>query len=864
MVVLEQGARRPADVVPSLDEGAVAKAAIVPHRPDQATEDTGAIGLRPAAQRYIAGVVGAALILLVPALGSAGWPTRGELVLAALLTGAATLAGLFPIHFAYKTKGYVSTAVTFAAILVLPVGLAMLVAGAGVLLAWVLRGDYRDPDEGCFNAGQSMLQSAAGGLLLALVGWEPTAPAFGTASALPALGLAGGSMYLVNLVAVPTVVALQEGVPVLRTWRQEATEDARTGVLTHLSLLATGAVAAMVATVQPWALGLLAVPVAATYVSLRHHVQLRQQAEAARQGSDASLAEAQRIAQLGSWEWDLATGHQRWSEETYRVFGHAPGSFSPTADVFFCRVHPDDRPHLTRATRRAVADGVPFSLEHRAVLADGRERMVHLRGELVRDADGQPRKLVGTVQDVTDRKELEALLAHRAFHDPLTDLPNRDLFSRRLEQALARSEGGRPSLAVLFLDLDGFKLVNDTLGHQAGDQLLVAAAGRLRACLGPSDTVARFGGDEFAVLLHEATRHSAAFVAECLVAALRPPFPLAGREACISASIGVATVGPCLGSADDLLRAADIALYRAKAAGRGAFAFYEPGMEGPLVARLGRESGLRRAIERGELRLAYQPVVELATGQIAGIEALVRWQHPTRGLLLPDAFVPLAEESGLIVALGRWVLAEACRQAAAWQDRAGGRPPVSVSVNLSARQFQGTNLVTEVRRALAEAGLEPSCLEVEMTESAAMGDLVATRRTLREFRDLRVRVAIDDFGIGHSSLGRLRELAPDALKIDRSLVAGLGDDAGSRAILRAATTLGHDLGMTVTAEGIETAEQAAQLQLLGVRLGQGFYFAPPLDAAAVSALLSSPIPVPWAHAGRDRIEGTATSVVAAG
>jgi diguanylate cyclase (GGDEF)-like protein len=440
---------------------------------------------------------------------------------------------------------------------------------------------------------------------------------------------------------------------------------------------------------------------------------------------------------------------------------------------------------------------------------------------------------------------LEAMLAHRAFHDPLTGLPNRALFADTLARALGHDPRHPGRVAVLFLDLDGFKLVNDSLGHTAGDQLLGLVAARLRAHVPLEGTVvARFGGDEFAVLLERvADPTTVTHLAERLLEALRAPFALDGHETFVNACVGVA-VG-VLGEDDSgtLLRHADIALYRAKANGPSSVAVFAPVMEERVLARLQREVALRRAVEGGELRLHYQPVVELASGRMVGAEALVRWAHPELGLLLPVEFIPLAEETGLIVPLGNWVLGEACRQARAWQD-ATWSAPMGVSVNLSARQLRDPDLVAEVAGMLRENGLDARRLELEVTETVAMADAAVTRHALSALRRLGVRVSIDDFGTGHSSLGRLQELAPDALKIDRSFIAGLSRDRGSEAIVRAVSAMAHDLGLEVTAEGIETAEQAACLRTLGVDRGQGFYLGPPVPSEAVDALLTRPAPMP--------------------
>ncbi len=468
---------------------------------------------------------------------------------------------------------------------------------------------------------------------------------------------------------------------------------------------------------------------------------------------------------------------------------------------------------------------------------EGPRRTLLASGRALVDADGTKLGAVVSMHDVSERKAVEALLTHQALHDPLTGLPNRVLFMDRLTAALAAAHRAGRRVAVLFLDLDGFKIVNDSLGHAVGDRLLVAVGSRLHQELPPGATLARLGGDEFAVLLEGAADpEEPSRLAERLIAALQPSFAVAGHETFVTASIGVAARAPRGATPPDLLREADIALYRAKAAGPGGYAVFEPRMRAPALVRLERETALRRAVELDELHLRYQPKVELATGRIVGVEALLRWEHPGQGLLGPAEFIPLAEETGLIVPLGRWVLGEACHEARGWQDLRGGAP-LLVCVNVAARQLWEAGFAAEVAQALEACGLEPGCLELEVTESAAMRDVPETRRALRELRKLGVRLAIDDFGTGFSSLSRLRQLPVAALKIDGSFVAGLDRDAGRLAIVRATTALAHELGLTVTAEGVETAAQLAHLRALGVDHGQGYYFAPPLPGEAVADLL---------------------------
>ena len=495
---------------------------------------------------------------------------------------------------------------------------------------------------------------------------------------------------------------------------------------------------------------------------------------------------------------------------------------------------------------------------------------------------GGRRLVFASACDLTERAELEGRLAHMALHDGLTGLPNRTLLNERLGHALERASGGggarsgEGSVAVLFLDLDDFKVVNDSLGHGQGDRLLVAVAERLSACLRPGDTLARLGGDEFVVLLEDvAGARGAEAVAERMGGALREPFDLGdGREVSASGSIGIAlSTGSGTGSgtgpgctAEDLLRDADVAMYASKKGGKGRYEVFDPGMGERARERLELEIGLRRALERGEFVVHYQPKVSMGSGGVEGYEALVRWEHPEEGLLAPGGFVPCAEETGLIVPLGAWVLEEACRQAQRWRAewRAGPAPfagtpgaaPPTVSVNLSPRQFGDPGLVGEVERTLRKTGLDPAALTLEITEGVVADDAEVAARRLGELKALGVGIAIDDFGTGYSSMSYLRRFPVDVLKIDRSFVAALGEDEEAEAIVGAMTDLARALGLRVVAEGVETAEQLEKLRGMGDGtegdLAQGYYFARPLPAEELSG--RSPLRGEIRSAGRAAID----------
>jgi diguanylate cyclase (GGDEF)-like protein len=509
----------------------------------------------------------------------------------------------------------------------------------------------------------------------------------------------------------------------------------------------------------------------------------------------------------------------------------------PTPDDVLAAVHLDDRERVRQALASLATQGKTYDLTHRIVRPDGEVRIVHQRAELVRDAEGQPVRRVGIIRDITERKALESQLTHQATHDPLTGLPNRTLLLDRIGQALARARRDRNHCAALFLDLDRFKEINDALGHASGDQLLVAVAARLRPAMREEDTLARLGGDEFVALLENVTEvGEAARTATRLACALRAPLTIDGQDLRIGVNIGIVISGPEHESATDLLRDADIAMYRAKTAGGADYAIFDPTMQAALMARVALERDLHLALERGEFVLHYQPIVNLSTGRIEKVEALVRWQHPTRGLLPPGAFISLAEETGLIVPLGRWVLNAACRQARSWQ-LAG--TPVAMAVNLTAREFQNAELAAEVATALATVDLAPQWLHLEITETLAMRDADATVATLTALRALGVQTSIDDFGTGYSSLAYLKRLPVNTLKIDKSFIDDLAADTADAAIIETIIALSHILGLLVLAEGVETAQQANRLTALGCNLAQGYYFTRPLPAEELAPRLAA-------------------------
>ena len=518
-----------------------------------------------------------------------------------------------------------------------------------------------------------------------------------------------------------------------------------------------------------------------------------------------------------------------------RVLGYAPEA--RIGRPAFELVHEDD----LRGIRRLFGDvarnpDMEATAEFRARHVDGSWRVVEAvaKNLLTDSAIGG---IVVNYRDVTDRRSLEQQLRHQAFHDSLTGLPNRALFLDRLAHGVARTRRGHEPLAVVFIDLDDFKAVNDSLGHGAGDELLVAVAGRIRMTVREADTPARMGGDEFAILLEDApTVEAARESANRVLEALRLPFRLQSQDIAIRASAGIAMYESPEQSADELLRNADISMYSAKAQGKDRLVVYESAVHDAAIWRLQLRTDLQLALERDEFALVYQPVVDLETNAVLGVEALLRWQHPRRGMIGPTEFIPIAEETGLIVPIGRWVLERACLQARDWREARDGRG-LDLSVNLSGRQIEDPDLVDDVRRALEKADLEPRRLTLELTESILMHDTERTIETLGRLRGLGVRLAIDDFGTGYSSLSYLRRLPVDALKIDRSFVAVVDAGADETALVRSIVSLAQSLRLETIAEGIEQPGQLAELRSIGTRLGQGYLFAQPLDAAAISELV---------------------------
>lgn len=552
------------------------------------------------------------------------------------------------------------------------------------------------------------------------------------------------------------------------------------------------------------------------------------------------LEKAQEMAHIGSWIWDPHHGGRlTLSPEAYRIFGFSDQHpFDHRIETIFGCVHPDDQERVKQASHDALSDGKSYRIDHRIVRPDGTVRWVHEQVEIVRDTTGVPISVVGVVQDVTLQVKRQKHIRHLAYYDTLTELPNRALFNDRLQRAITEADRHKHLVGVMLLDLDRFKNVNDSLGHDAGDQLLKAVAGRLTKVMREGDTVARLGGDEFTVILANMAHASdAARVVQKIMQAFALPFSIAQRDLYVGASVGITLYPSDDRSVPNLLRNADIAMYRAKETGRNRHQFYTTEMTVKAEERLALENDLQRALREREFFLAYQPIVSTRTAEIVGIEALLRWQHPTRGLILPERFIPLAEETGLVVDIGDWVLHTACQQASDWQRQ--GMPELVMSVNLAARHFRQSSLLQTLRQVRQQIGGELPRLELEMTEGTLFGQDPTTVSLLRELTEMGVSLAIDDFGTGYSSLSYLQRFPIKTLKIDKDFIRGIPSNPDSTAIVITIITLAHTLGMRVVAEGVETAEQLQFLRWRQCDAYQGHYFSRPVSPPEMERLLTS-------------------------
>jgi diguanylate cyclase (GGDEF)-like protein/PAS domain S-box-containing protein len=681
---------------------------------------------------------------------------------------------------------------------------------------------------------------------------------------------AATAYYLANTASVSVAVALTSSQPLLRVWNDNFLWCAP-------SYFVGAAVAMVSATIvngaSQWLLPILIPPVYLTFRSYkvylgrledeqRHTLQVTelhdqaQQALKFAQQSEGKLRETLQLLKQseeryalaaagsndGLWDWDVVRNRVYFSPRWKAMLGLSDEEVGNTLLDWLNRVHPDEVEGLRAALGAHLAGETPhLEHEHRIQTAAGAYRWMLCRGIAVRDADGTATRVAGSQTDVTDRHEAQARLEHAARHDSLTNLPNRSAFMQELGRILARSKRmGDYRYSVLFVDVDRFKLVNDSLGHLVGDQLLTSVAHKLATCLRTGDVLARLGGDEFTILLDGINGvGDVEFVAERVQSLFREPMRLdSGREIFVTTSIGIAMGASYYEHPEELLRDADTAMYRAKALGKACHVVFEQRMRDHAVVRLNLETELRRAIENDELKLVYQPVIALKNGSLAGFEALLRWERAGGEMIPPSEFIPLAEETGVIVPLGIWVLGEACRQAALWQRQYKFDEPLTMSVNISPRQLMQPGIVEAVGQMLRKYSLAHNTLALEITESALAEDAATAMRVIKELKMLPVQLLLDDFGTGYSSLGHLHRFPVDTVKIDRSFLAKDPLDPSGSNVLAAVVSLAQNLGKGVIVEGIETAEQVERLRKLRCPHAQGFYFSKPVDAEEAGALIA--------------------------
>ncbi|MCU1504212.1 MAG: hypothetical protein JWM12_3566, partial [Ilumatobacteraceae bacterium] len=558
------------------------------------------------------------------------------------------------------------------------------------------------------------------------------------------------------------------------------------------------------------------------------------------------LADAQRIASVGSFDRD-PSGWHIWSNELYRILDVDPDTI-PGDSTYLSAVHEDDRAEVGEAMAAVIGTGGRVRIEHRVRTRDGRVRWVLGQADTSESDEG---RVVGAILDITERKRAEEALTYQSRHDPLTGLPSRVVFAQRLEMVIARA--AHHSAAVMFLDVDQFKVINDGMGHAAGDELLVSIAGRLNSWARPADTVTRFGGDEFVILCEDLGSIDQALArARDVVALFERPFSIGGRQLFVTASIGVTAV-PEGADVGGVLRDADAAMYCAKEGGRAGVVVADDAMRERALARLELEAALGVAVARDELLLEYQPVVDLSTERIVGYEALLRWQHPQLGLLQPDQFIELAEATGLVVPIGRWVLRHALEQLAAWRASTSDMSHVFMAVNVATKQLYNGDIAGDVEAMLVAAGIDPGSLHLEITETALL-DLDRASEALTSLKAIGTHIELDDFGTGYSSLSYLQKLPIDTLKIDRSFVANLGHDVQSTAIVEAIISLGGALGLRVLAEGVENTRQRDLLAALGCQLAQGYLWSRPVPGDQIELLSGSSDPPNPTRASRPRAD----------
>jgi len=806
--------------------------------------------LPPSARFFVGGIIGAAGVVLATHLPT----TLPHLPLFIALGLASAIASGLKLRLPLGTSASnlsVSYTIDFASLILLGPNPTMLVAALSAWAQTTVRIARRNPPfRVFFNIAALILTVQAAGWVFYALGGQ--VGVFDAGLVKPLVG-AALAYYLVNTTTVASAVGLSTGQQAWKVWHSNFLWTAPS------YFVGAGAAAAAAwawSSGWGWLIPLAAAPVYLTFrsytvyleriaVEQRHHEEMVKLHGQTVDALNAAKLSEQRYALAaagsndGLWDWDL-NGDAFYASDRWKLMVGLPAE-SPFLRVedWFRHVHHEDLTDLRRVLDRHLGgETAHFEHEYRMSHLDGRDRWMLCRGVAVRDDSSRPIRIAGSQTDITERRRIQDELSHAALHDSLTGLANRALFTELLERALARARRSPAyTCAVLFVDLDHFKLINDSLGHIAGDRFLVEIAKRLAQSLRPTDVMARLGGDEFAILLEEISDpHAATAVAERLQASLHQPFEIEGREVYASASMGIAFGNAKYRSSDDLLRDADTAMYRAKAQGRGQNQMFDPSMHASAIQRLTLETQLRRALERQEFSVHYQPIIELESRETCGFEALVRWSRADGTMTPPAEFIPVAEETGLIVPLTSWVMREACRQVAEWQRVFDS--PLTLTVNISSKLFDRPTLVEEVRSTIAETGLLPGTLRLEITESFLVDSSDTVVQRLDELRAIPVELYLDDFGTGFSSLSYLHRYRLDALKIDRSFISRIGGMHNDSPIVGSIISLAKELGMGIIAEGVETDQQAKQLMALDCPHAQGYLFSRPLPVPEAQAFLA--------------------------
>jgi len=749
----------------------------------------------------------------------------------------------------------VSYSVDFAALLLIGTDLTMVVAGVSAWLQSAFGHDRRRNPvfRTVFNAAALVLTVKAAGLAFQYMGGQPGSLDLRLREISKPLVASALVYYLVNTSIVATAIALANRKSVWSVWQSNFLWTAPSY---YVGAGAAVAGALVWQTQQWWLLPLAGAPLYLMFRSYRMYVERLESEERHKEevlrlhGDTLAALEAARLSEQryalaaagsndGLWDWDVRANALYCSERWKLMMGLSPTDSVCTLEEWVSLADDEDRARLQEAIEaHLTGERSHFEIEYRMRHVDGNVRWVHCRGIAVRDESGRAIRLAGSQTDISEPRRIRDSLAQAAQHDPLTDLPNRTLFRELVQRAIGQTTRvGSPGYGVLFIDLDGFKAINDTHGHVAGDRFLKAIAKRLQSHLRPGDVLARLGGDEFGVLAHNVeTADDVCAIAERLQEALAEPFLVNGQRTRGAASIGIVVGNAQSRSVDALLRDADIAMYRAKAAGRGGYELFDPDMHTAALQQLTFETELRRAIERNHLAVFYQPIVQLSSSRICGLEALVRWERADGRMMAPSEFIAVAEETGLIVPLTYQVLGQACHQVAAWQQMFGR--PLDLSVNISSKMFSRPEFIDKVEEAIRESGLLPGTLRLEIPESVLIDHADVVGHQFNRLRGLQVALHLDNFGTGYASLSYLQRYPVDALKLDKSFVARMGTP-GNDGVGGAIVKLARELGMGLIAEGVETATHVEQLRLLDCPHAQGYLFSRPLTASDMAPLLAS-------------------------